>query len=153
MLDSHKVWTAISQFKKLFPVRQEHTHERNLDFGQWIREKCRPSKRNCVVDGKELGCFVAFDIDFVLYDYQRKMLQLLEVKTGNAKPTYAQEQIFKVFDNALSQSAELTYLGFHTLIMDGTNPSNSTQITWDGKSITQEQVWRKINMIDDIKDI
>lgn len=42
-------------------------------------------------------------------------------------------------------------LGFHTLVMDGTDPSNSTQITWDDMPVTQEQVWRKINMIDEIE--
>lgn len=151
MLDSLNVWNAISNFKKQFPVRQEQTHERNLDFSQWIRDKCRPSKRNCIVCDKELGCFVAFDIDFVLYDYQRKMMQLLEVKTKDARVSYSQSQTFSVLDAALKQQTEFTYLGFHTLVMDGTDPSNSTQITWDDMPVTQEQVWRKINMIDEIE--
>mgnify|MGYP000845510105 CR=1 FL=1 len=150
---SAAIWLAIKLFKAKSPVRQESTGERNLEFSQWLREHGRPSKKGCLYEGTELGCFVVNDLDFILWDYSRRMLQLLEVKTNSGKLTFTQEQFFPILDRVIragSKPSGVTYLGFHVLTFSGTTPSNSTVIKWDDKPITKEQCWRQVNMIDDI---
>lgn len=151
---STDIWKAIKAFKVKKSVRLESTGERNLDFSQWLRDHGRPSKKGCDYNGIELGCFVVNDLDFILWDYTRRMLQLLEVKTNNGKLTFPQEQFFiPVLDKIVragSKSAGVTYLGFHVLTLSDTTPTNSKEIKWDGVVISKEQCWRRINMIDDI---
>ncbi len=148
-------WKTLQRFKRQNPVRVENSGERNLDFSQWLREHGRPSKAGCFVGGIDVGCFVVNDLDFILWDYQRRVLQLLEVKTHGARLTYSQSQLFPVIDRMIragASAANVRYLGFHVLHLDGTTPTNSTKITWDDQNISKEVCWRRINMLDDIAD-
>jgi hypothetical protein len=154
-MDSKAVFTAIKKFKVNNPVREELSGERNLEMSKYIREKCRPSKSGCFVEGVEVGAFTAHDLDFILVDYKRDMLQLLEVKTRNGNVSFSQSETLKTLDKMLRISApfsETKYLGYHVLIMNGLEPNSSTSIKWDGKKISQEECWRKINMLDEIFD-
>ncbi len=151
MIDSKRAYTTIKKFLKLHPVRPEKTGERPLEMSAWFKQHCRPSKSGCVLDGIELGAYNVFDIDFILYDYERKMFQLLEVKTRNGKVRYAQDETLCMLDSVCRAGAELAntkYIGKHILIMDGTTPSNSKHMTWDGKPVDREKCWRLINMLD-----
>ena len=151
MIDSRKAYDTIQAFLKRNPVRAEQTGERNLEFSQWLRRHCRPSKRGCKLEYLELGCLVAFDLDFVLYDYTRKMVQLLEVKTRNGVVRFSQGETLHMLDGILTvgaQKAGIKYLGLHVLRMDGLQPFTSSRILWDDEPITGEECWRKINMLD-----
>jgi hypothetical protein len=159
MTISEKYYKEIRDFKaqRGNGVRQEKTGERNLEFSQWIRDHCRPSSKNaCLVNGVNVSGFVLSDLDFIFYDYNRKMMLLLEVKINNGAVQFSQSDTLRMLDSALwhgSKKAGLNYLGWHILRMSGTTPSNSEDIRWDGELITREQCWRKINMIDDIEQL
>lgn len=155
-IDSKKAYHNILWFLLKHPVRKEHSFKRSLEFSQWLRKYCRPSSSydSCQVAGIELARFVAFDLDFVLYDYERKMLQLLEVKTHNGRPSGSQRKTFGMLNQILALGAPLAgvqYLGLHYLIMDAEQPFESENITWDGVAITQEECWRRVNMFDAIE--
>ncbi len=149
MIETRQAYLAVREFLKSHPVRQEISGERNLDFSNWLRQYCRPSKRGCIVNGVELGMMTVHDLDGVYLDYKRKIVQLLEVKTRNGKTTYAQEQTLAML-NAVFFPAGFKYLGAHVLRMDGTQPFNSTRIFWDNQEISKEECWRKVNMLDSI---
>ena len=152
MIDSREAIRTVLVFLKQRPNKKERTHERDLSFSQYLRQYCRPSaKSGCKLDHISLDGFVAFDLDFVLWDYKRRVLQLLEVKTHKAGASGSQRETFKALDQTISAGAPLvdvTYLGLHYLRMDGTTPKDSTAIWWDDKPITKEECWRLINMID-----
>lgn len=154
MIGSKLAWDVIRSFVRTSPVRQEQSGTRDLDMSRWLRQHCRPSKGGCTLDGIELGCFVASDLDFILYDYKRQIVQLLEVKTRNGQVRFAQKQILDLIDRALAAAAPIIgfqYLGLHVLRMDGTDPINSKSIEWDGAQVTPTQCWRKVNMIDSLE--
>lgn len=153
MIDSRQAWQLLKKFKKSNPVRKENTGERDLAFSKWMREECRASLRGCRLGGDELGAFVVFDLDFIIYDYHRKIMQLLEVKTHNGRLSKSQADVFSRLDVAISAGASaagFTYLGWHNLILNNRTPYDSTVILWNNESITREECWRKINMIDSI---
>lgn len=151
MIDAARAWRAIQEFLRRYPVRAEQTGQRSLEFSKWLRENCRPSKRGCKLDYIELGCFVAFDLDFILHDYSRDLIQLLEVKTRSGRLRYSQRQTLLVLDRLLSAGAPLVgvkYLGLHVLRMNGLEPWSSQHIEWDGKEVNKQECWRLINMLD-----
>ena len=151
MIDSKKAWHWIRWFLKQQPVREEQSGKRSLAMSAWLRANCRPSKKGCNMGGLELGCFVAFDLDFVLWDYLRRMMQLLEVKTHNGGAAYPQRETFKVVNDIMTLGAPLArvrYLGLHYLVLSGETPDDSETIRWDNKVIYLEECWRKINMLD-----
>lgn len=152
-MDSNLAFQTIQEFRKRHPVRKEKTGERNLEFSQYVREKCRPSQRGCVLEGIEIGALNVSDLDFILMDYEHNFLQLLEVKTRNGRYGFPQSQLLEILDKAIragASAAHMKYLGLHVLIMDGLQPHDSKRITWDGKPVTAEQAWRKINMLDEL---
>jgi len=154
LIDSLKAWLAIRAFLKKHPVRAEQTGERNLEFSQWLRTNCRPSKAGCTVDYVELGCFVAFDLDFILFDYKRNLVQLLEVKTRNGRLRWSQRQTLLMLDKIMTAGAPLIgveYLGLHVLTMDGLEPWTSSRIAWDGQHVTQKECWRRVNMFSSLE--
>ena len=102
----------------------------------------------------ELGGFVAFDLDFILFDYERNLLQLLEVKTRNGKLRWSQRQTLLMLDKIMTAGAPLIgvqYLGLHVLRMDGLEPWTSSKIEWDGQQVTQPECWRRINMFSSLE--
>lgn len=151
MIDSALAYRKIRQFLRRHPVRQEVSGERNLEFSGWLREHCRPSKTGCSVNHIELGGMVAYDLDFILYDYKRRALMLLEVKTRNGKVRWSQSKMLEVLDSIARVGAPLVdvhYAGCHVLIMDGLTPFDSEHIRWDDEEISREECWRRVNMLD-----
>jgi len=151
MIDSVDAFRRIEAFLRDTPVRQEQSGHRDLEFSQWLRRYCRPSKTGCKLHGIELGGFVVFDLDFILWDYNRRLLQLLEVKTHNGKVRWSQEKMLQMLDVVIKSGAPLnriTYLGLHVLGMTEDEPWASKRIVWDGIEITSEECWRRVNMLD-----
>ncbi|MFO7323970.1 MAG: hypothetical protein DIU68_019755, partial [Chloroflexota bacterium] len=152
--DSAALWRMMRAFKNLHRVRAENTMTRDLEFSAWLREHGRPSKRNFTVDAIELGAFVAFDVDWLLLDYERRIVRLLEVKTRGAKMRFAQQSAFKLLDDICRAGAPLVgahYLGLSVLRLENTTPSNSAWCEWDGERITAEECWRRVNLLDAVE--
>jgi hypothetical protein len=155
VIESERAFLRILWWLFNHPNKRERTGERNLEFSTWLRQYCRPSVKAglCKLDGVDLGCFVAFDLDFILYDYSRNLVQLLEVKTHNAKPSYSQRKTFETLDRMLALGAPLanvTYLGLNYLEMDGEQPFESELFKWNDEDISREECWRRINMLDEL---
>lgn len=150
--EARTLYQTITAHKRKYPVRKEQTGERNLEFSQWLRTHCRPSKGRCKYGGVEVSCFVAYDLDFILHDYHNRYLMLLEVKTMNGKVSYSQRETLTVLDRVLragsGQLGDLRYFGLHYLRMSGTTPNNSSLITWNGLPITILQCWERLNFLD-----
>jgi len=156
MISTRQAYLVARQFKKKIPVRKEFMGTRDLAFSQWLRDECRPSQKHCMINGSDIGAFVAFDLDFVIYDYSRNVMQLLEVKTRRAYVGFSQNSTFKILDATIRAGANatgLTYLGLHILQLDGTTPYDSEKILWDGKEVSKEECWRLVNMVDSIENV
>lgn len=154
----------IQAYKRAKPgnqVRQEVTDERDLDFSHYLRDYCRPSRSGLKYNGVELGCFVVTDLDWIVEDYRHKLIQLIEVKTrgGRFYAHSAQAKTFGVIDELIQigirhnegRYAGYSYLGLHTLVLEGTTPIKSTWREWDGERISAEECWRRINMFDAVE--
>lgn len=155
LADSTRLYLAMKAFKRLRPVRAEGQHKRDLEFSEWMREHGRPSKTGCHVEHIELGGFVAFDIDWLLVDYKRQIMRLLEVKTRGATVRFAQADAFKLLDKYCRAGAPLVggiYLGLSVLRLENTTPTNSAWIEWDGQRITREECWRRIALLDALEN-
>lgn len=142
----------IREFKRWNPIRAEVSNYRDLAFNNWLRTYGRPSRDGCEIDDQELGCFVAFDLDFVLYDYHASRMQILEVKTRGARMTWSQRKSMEVLNMIFgtgSKEAGVEFLGIHELSMSGSTPDDSDVILWDGREVSRDQAWCLINMIDE----
>ena len=126
-------------------TRVEETGQRDLGFSRWLRANLRDSR-----DGLTIT-----DLDWVLYDYKRGLLMLVEVKTKGAPLRGAQERIYNLLDSALSiaspiirveNGGKLQYLGYHHLELSGTTPDNSIQTKWNGKLISKTMLMNLLNM-------
>lgn len=154
--DSRAIAQKIQVYKARHPVRAEMTNTRDLAFSQYVRTHLRPSVTGCLYNGVELGGFVAFDLDWILDDYEHRLLQLIEVKTRGGIVRPAQKKTLGVVDALLRAGVNTeegkklgyTYLGLHTLVLENTTPINSRWRKWDGELISAEECWRRLNMFD-----
>lgn len=132
-------WPTIPPLEGSALTRAEQTGNRDLAFSHWLRSNLRDSAAGLTIT----------DIDFVLFDYKRKRLMLLEVKTSRAEVPYAQQQIYQLLHRALLIAApvmKLNYHGYHVLVMSNTAPDNSETIYVDGKRFSTMQLTRFLNM-------
>lgn len=151
MTDTRAIFEQLARFKARQPVRREHVGSRDLEMSKWIRDNCRPSKRGAQVEGVELGAFVVSDIDWCLYDYEHRVLRLLEVKTRGGSVSFAQRDLLLVLDAMLrsgSGASDVRYVGLSVLRLEGTTPTDSAWIEWDGVRISKEECYRRINLLD-----
>lgn len=153
MIDRLKALEAVKFFINFYPPRQEYIGQRDLEMSLWIRKNCRPSKPNCTrsfYNHLDFGSLVVSDLDFIFYDYSRKVIQLIECKTRNGQLGRAQKEIMELIDNLLEVGARelgITYLGYHVVTMDGTTPDNSLSIRWDNEIISRNELIYQLNMV------
>jgi len=114
-------------------TRQRNHKASSTAFGLWLREEKE-------IDS-DLG-FSSSDIDYVLYiwhDYGKTASWMfLEEKTHSAEPTWSQQQLFKIVDDACRRG-DPNYKGFHVLTFENTSPEDG-QMTLDGTSITIDEL-------------
>lgn len=155
--DSYYLLDQFQRFKSQRPVRSEFIGARDLEISAYVRRWGRPSKAGLNIGGREMGAFVANDLDWVLYDYRNQMLRLLEVKTRGANLSYSQRQLWTLLNSMLRIGSEhmtehglsqVSYGGLSVLRMENTTPANSAWIKWDEQPITREETWRRVNMLD-----
>lgn len=116
-------------------TRQEQTGRRNLDFSSWVREALISTKG-----------FTVFDLDFIFRDYERKLLQIVEVKTHGGQISTLQRialaelaQIMQAGVAAGRPASGWRWCGMHVLRFENTSPLNG-RILWDGELISEKQL-------------
>lgn len=109
-------------------MTRKRNDEHSTEFGLWLREQKS-------IDSK-LG-FVATNIDYLWHNYKDGLWMLIEEKRHNTKPLFAQQQMFKLIDDACS--SDENYRGFHILIFENTSPEDGA-IFLDSEAITPAQL-------------
>lgn len=122
-------------------TRAEQTGSRNLDFSRWIRRRLTSARG-----------FVVFDIDFIFRDYERKLLQLVEVKTHGADLSTMQRialgEVATILRTGIEHGAPnlgWRWCGFHSLRLENTSPENG-RILWDDKPVTEPELIALLEM-------
>jgi hypothetical protein len=122
-------------------TRTEQTGIRNLDFSGWIRRTLTSAKG-----------FTVFDVDFIFRDYERKLLQMVEVKTHGADLSTMQRialgELALILQNGIQHSSAQNgwrWCGFHVLRFEGTSPANG-KIMWDGQLVSEKQLVELLEM-------
>lgn len=111
-------------------------------FGRWIKEKLKDSK-----DGLNV-----INIDTMIYvisDYKKDRLMLIEEKANGDQLTYAQSQTFKLIDRALRigcKEVGLDYRGIHLVSMNRGRPDVSEVLNFDAYPITESDLIKRLNM-------
>ena len=116
-------------------TRQEQTGRRNLDFSGWVRRTLTSAKG-----------FTVFDLDFIFRDYERKLLQIVEVKTHGGEISTLQRialgelaQIMEAGIAAGKPNSGWRWCGMHVLRLEGTAPDCGRAL-WDGQLVTEKQL-------------
>lgn len=122
-------------------TRQEQTGRRNLDFSGWVRRTLTGAKG-----------FTVFDLDFIFRDYERKLLQVVEVKTHGGEISTLQRialgelaQILEAGVAAGRPSSGWRWCGMHVLRLEGTSPENG-RILWNGAEVSEGQLVQLLEM-------
>lgn len=122
-------------------TRQEQTGRRNLDFSGWVRRTLTSAKG-----------FTVFDLDFVFRDYERKLLQVVEVKTHGGEISTLQRialgELAQIMEAGIASghpSSGWRWCGMHVLRLEGTSPENG-RILWDGAQVYEDQLVRLLEM-------
>lgn len=122
-------------------TRSEQTGTRNLDFSGWIRRTLTGAKG-----------FTVFDVDFIFRDYERKLLQMVEVKTHEADLSTMQRialsELALILENGIAAGSPQLgwrWCGFHVLRFEGTCPQNG-RILWDNKLVSEKQLVELLEM-------
>jgi hypothetical protein len=103
-------------------------HYHKSDFSQYIRENCLDSKLGLVV------C----DIDYVVRDYNRKLVMILEEKVNTDIIPYAEVETLKLVVNGLMHNTlGYTYLGTYIVSLGNSVMSDPIQL---GKIIRPNEV-------------
>lgn len=122
-------------------TRAEQTGSRNLDFSGWVRRRLTSARG-----------FTVFDVDFIFRDYERKLLQMVEIKTHGADLSTMQRialaEVAAILRSGIENGAPnlgWKWRGFHTVRLEGTSPDNG-RILWDGVEITEEKLVALLEM-------
>jgi hypothetical protein len=112
-------------------TRKELTNTRDLQFSGWIREKLPDSSTG----------MSASDLDFVLWNWKKKTVMLLEIKTRNALPRKGQQMMWQRLNRWIQKGIDddWTYKGFHLIQFTNTNFDDGA-VKLDGKVVTEKQL-------------
>lgn len=117
-------------------MTRQRNDKHSTEFGLWLRGQL-PNQRTDVsaIDSK---CgYVATNIDYLWCNYRNGEFMLIEEKRYNRRPTFAQQEMFKLIDNACS--SDKSYRGLHILIFEKTSPEDG-KIYLDGQTISTRQL-------------
>ena len=118
-------------------TRQEITGWRNKDFSQWIRKNLPDSMTG----------FYVQDIDFILIDFRRKRVMLLEEKTHSRAISPAQENVMALIDRWLKNGVDngWKYIGYYSIVFENTSPENG-RIWFDGVEVDEDTLIQILSM-------
>jgi len=123
-------------------VRKMHCNDPNCPhetlkiMSDWVREELPNSMCGYMVS----------DLDFVLWDYIKKRVMLLEVKTHGSKCKEWQRRMWKNINRWLAAGVDdgWEYMGFHLLVFAGKD--FTSPIYFDYKQITEEKLKSILSM-------
>lgn len=105
-------------------------------MNDWIRLFCKEPQDGLLVT----------DLDFIFYDFKKKRMKMIEVKTYNAKIKDWQRKIYKAINFALLNMTQLDdiggfeYEGFYVIVMDTDSPETAKKITINEVEVTKQQL-------------
>jgi hypothetical protein len=114
--------------------------EKMTDFSIWIRSNCRDSKTGLSLT----------NIDFVVTDYKKKTVAIIEEKTHMGEVHFGQQQIIKVLIDALSsyeKSSDWRFKGFYLVQFIGRGPEEGKPLFINGEERTVEDLKKLIDEI------
>jgi len=128
-------------------TKPEITGKRNLTFSKWIR--------NNLPDSEKFRYRVS-DLDFILCDFDKKRIMLLEVKSGNVQMKKWQKNLFYLLSKWVREGIKITgggweYMGFHLIVFDKKfrddeiNPFLYSKCYLDGKEISERQLINRLS--------
>ena len=110
-------------------------------LGSWFRSSLKDSRDGLVILDADITLYF-------MYEYNKKILMLVEEKSRGDIVHTAQGMTLPVISKMLSlgaKMAEISFWGLHILSMENTTPDNSAWIRWDGKATTSEVVKKYMN--------
>lgn len=104
---------------------------KSTKMNDWIR---------MILKDPKFGLLVT-DLDFIFYDYKKKRMKLIEVKTFNATMKRWQRELFAIINKALeNQTQDIEYEGFFLIQLDKEHPEESTQMKINNIEVTKQQL-------------
>jgi len=107
-------------------------------FGLWIRQYLKDSRELSVTN-----------LDYVIEDFKRKRIMLLEEKQNNGHIHHAQKLTFRVIDQCLKAIASrhgYDYWGFYELRFPRNADMPGPGMKLNGQIITVEQLQKHLNL-------
>lgn len=110
-------------------------NNKSTKMNDWIRMCCKPPKEGLLVS----------DLDFIFFDFKKRRMKLIEVKTYNAKIKDWQRRLYKRIDSALKNKKHecgdyFEYEGFFLIVLSDETPETSDTITINNIKTTKEQL-------------
>lgn len=112
-------------------TKAEITGIRDLTFSVWIRKNLPDSKTG----------FMVSDLDFILYNYRTRKIELLEIKTHSSQLPKWQKMLFENLAHWLARGIDggWEFLGFHTIVFENTF-FHDGKCFFDGQEISEENL-------------
>jgi hypothetical protein len=96
--------------------------------------------------------FTVFDVDFIFRDYERKVLQIVELKINGADLSTMQRialgEVATILRTGIENGAPSLgwrWCGFHSLRLENTSPENG-RILWDDKPVSEAELIDRLEM-------
>lgn len=113
--------------------RKLKDRSRFTPLSRWIDDYCRND-------------IVVSNLDFLVHDYTKKQIMMIEEKQFNGDMGVGQRLLFQVLDKLLAESTSLqgySYVGFYLLRMPGESPGPGMRL--NGEVISSEQLKKHID--------
>lgn len=112
-------------------TRLESTGIRELNMSGWVR---------CNLPDSSTGLLVT-DLDFIIFNYKKRRLMLLEVKTRNSKMKTWQSIIFSQLEKWIKKGIDQDwdFRGFHVVTFENTL-FHDGKCYLDGKESTESEI-------------
>lgn len=108
-------------------------YKKSLKLNNWIRTTCKPSHEGLLIT----------DIDFVVSDFIKNKIMIIEAKTYSQGISFWQKKIYTTIHNSL-KSVE-GYQGAYLLVLSGEDPETSDKIFLNHIKITKNQLIKFLN--------
>lgn len=117
-------------------TRPEFSGKRSLEFSQWVKDKLPDSKTG----------FMVTDLDFILYDYKRKKVAIVEVKQYNKIIDNWQDNVFRFLRDCIRNGKPdgWEFVGYFVIRFEKTNFSDG-KVYMNGNESSEEAIRKKLS--------
>ena len=107
-------------------------------FNNWLRKRLPKGSEGLVIS----------DIDFVLYNYKKKTIMLLELKQFGSVVKLWQRSLFEILHRSLLNGLpeDYTYLGFHCITFPERGFDEQEHVKFDNTYITEKELIKRLNI-------